>query len=456
MVNTLGARLTLLYLLAAAVTAVAVFLLGRLLIAHQVRDNLDALLAARFTEVGERYLADPDAGARDLPALVSPQGASLPFQVVVESRWRDPTFSQARSRGVTPPDAAARQYCDGAGAGGEPVRVLEGNYQSLHIRISAPLASVQAALRTYTRVGLSLVVLAVAAGAVAAWFLSRTALRPVRLIERTAARISSDNLSERIPVAAGGRDEIARLSDILNRTFDRLQASFEQIQRFSEDASHEMKTPLALIRLNVERLVEREPLSPPGQEALQDALAEIHRLDRLIERLLFLARAQAGDVGLSRMEQDPRDFIRGFSHDGQALSEASRIRFTVGANEECRANFDAGRMRQVLFNLLSNALYATPAGGEVTLRSQFLGGDWTVSVEDEGPGLPPEKCAVIFERFVRIPRAGGSAAPSGAGLGLAICRSIVTLHGGSIRAEPRGNRPGLRVTFSIPGRAAQS
>jgi len=335
---------------------------------------------------------------------------------------------------------------------------LEGTAGAFRIRVAAPLAPVVEAVRLYTRIGLGLAGIALAASVAAGYALSRAALRPVRAMQRAAARISSDNLSERIPV---GRvdDEISRLARLLNRTFERLESSFVQIRRFSEDASHEMKTPLSLIRLNVERLLGQEALAPAAREALHDTVEEIHRLDRLIERLLFLSRAQAGEVVLAADEQDPREFIASFSHDAGILAEARGAAYVEAANEGGRVRFDSGHVRQVLFNLLANALQAVSTRprsderGYVWLSSQFHDGWWRVTMEDDGVGLAPEQCEAIFGRFVRLPRTSSAATPSGAGLGLAICRSIAELHRGRIYAEPRTEGAGLRLILELPAAA---
>ena len=333
------------------------------------------------------------------------------------------------------------------------MRVMEGNSGSLQIRISTPLSPLQSALKAFTRAGLAMIAAALAVSVVAGRLLSQAALRPLRLIQKTAARIGSGNLGERIPIS-GATDEISSLALLLNQTFDRLEASFEQINRFSEEASHEIKTPLSLIRLNVERLAGREDMAAPWREALHDAIEEIHRLDKLVERLLFLSRAQAGEVSLLAVEQDPQPFIAHFSQDAMVLAEAAGVTYEEVANESGWVFFDAGHLRQVLFNLLTNALRATSPPGMVTVRSEIRDGYWRVTMEDDGVGLPPDKCEAIFERFVRIDPHLQPSPARGAGLGLAICRSIIELHHGRIHAEPGTDSRGLRVVFALPVRPA--
>jgi two-component system heavy metal sensor histidine kinase CusS len=259
--------------------------------------------------------------------------------------------------------------------------------------------------------------------------LSRAALRPIRLISDTATRIGSDNLDQRIPVGAV-RDEVSDLARMLNQMFDRLQASFNEVRRFSAEASHEVKTPLSLIRLHAEKML-RDGVTPQQEEALVVQLEEIARLDQIIEELLFLSRAEANAISLKLDDVHPAAFLQGFAQDAQVLCEHQGLHFAHTHDGEGRVPFDQKRLRQVLLNLLTNAIKASPPGAHVTLRSVLEERAWTLVMEDQGTGLPPHEHERIFERFVRVKQGD----ERGNGLGLAICRSIVTLHGGRIHAR---------------------
>jgi signal transduction histidine kinase len=452
--RTIGFRLTGLYVCAVASVVGGIFFLGEFLLEHQIRGNIDTMLADGFAQLRGRLTTDPVRSNLDLAELLPGQPAATRFVVELVDRWQDPAFRAARMRGDPAPPEAPPRYSDAIGRDGGPVRVLEGDAESLRLRIATSLAPVSRAVDSYLHLGLVVSAGVLGMSVVAGYLLSRTALRPIRLIERTAARIRGDNLSERIPVGQVS-DEISALAHLLNQTFDRLEASFEQIQRFSAEVSHELKTPLSLIRLNVERLVGTEPLTAAGKEALQDAIEEIHGLDQLIERLLFLSRAQAGEVQLEQRACDPREFIRTFWQDSVALAEARAVAYTVLTNQAGWVRFDTSRMRQVLFNLLANALAAIPGKGTIALSSEFVRGLWRITLEDDGVGLAEDKCELIFERFVRISSSSGSGGMKNAGLGLAICRSIVQLHGGKIFATPRPGEPGLRLIIEIPAGTAQ-
>jgi two-component system heavy metal sensor histidine kinase CusS len=264
------------------------------------------------------------------------------------------------------------------------------------------------------------------------------------LIQETAARINSDNLGERIPVPAV-HDEISNLVRLLNEMFDRIEVAFNQTRRFTAEASHELKTPLSLVRLQTEKLALEGGLKPAQEEAVHMALEEIARLNQIIEELLFLSRAESQAVTLQTQLQDPRMMLEAFAIDARVLAESRGVKFIERIEDVGNVAIDGKWIRQVLLNLLANALNVSPRGGQVTLISQFRAKTWSVAVEDEGPGVPVEQRERIFERFVRL---GDSS--SGSGLGLAISRSIVGLHRGSIYAEAALNGRGLRVVFEIP------
>jgi signal transduction histidine kinase len=276
--------------------------------------------------------------------------------------------------------------------------------------------------------------------------LSRLALDPVRRIQQTARRISAENLGERIS-ADPGKDEIADLSRLLNEMFDRLEVSFGQLWRFAADASHELKTPLSLIKLQSEKLLLQGSLSAPQQEAVQQQLESISRLDSIIEKLLFLAKSEVGAITLNLKRQSTMALLNSVIEDAQALCDEARVDCQSGEMQDCQANFDATLLRQVILNLLTNALNVTPPGGQIRISSIAVDGHWRVVIEDTGPGLPADRIEDVFQPFVRVAHAGAGDAPKGTGLGLAICRSIIDLHKGTIRAENRS--PGLRVLFEI-------
>ena len=244
------------------------------------------------------------------------------------------------------------------------------------------------------------------------------------------------------------------MARLLNRMFDRLEISFNRLWRFAGDASHELKTPLSVMRLQSEKLLLDGDLPANQQEVIQQQLEGINRLSSVIEKLLFLAKSEVRGIRPNLKSQNTAEFIQHFSEDAQILCEDQGISLEVTRNESLPGLFDATLLRQVLFNLLTNALRVTPAGGCITLASWRDDRCWKVKIEDTGPGLPAADLQRIFEPFIRVADERVSQ-DIGAGLGLAICRSVIEIHQGSIRAENRLPGPGLRVSFELPVVARQ-
>jgi signal transduction histidine kinase len=230
--------------------------------------------------------------------------------------------------------------------------------------------------------------------------------------------------------------------------FDRLETSFAEIRRFTADASHELKTPLSLVRLHAERLLVNDYLGSAQKESVHVQLEELSRVNRIIDELLFLSRADAQAVSVEMKEQEPAAFLQAFAQDASALAEHHGRHFSYTHEGDGAVAFGQQRMRQVLLNLLSNAVSASPPDGRITLRSELLADVWRITVDDEGPGLDAEQRSRVFERFVRFNHAGSD--DKGSGLGLAICRSIVQLHRGRIFAAPGENGRGLQMVIEIP------
>src|SRR5258708_1384834 len=177
-------------------------------------------------------------------------------------------------------------------------------------------------------------------------------------------------------------------------------------------------------------------------------LEELARVNKIIDEMLFLSRAEARAITLQCKPADPERFLKGFALDARVLAEHGGQTFLAEHNGAGSVSFDEKRIRQVLLNLLANALAVSPPGGVVTVRSLRGATEWRVSVEDQGLGLPLDQHERIFNRFVRVnPRDTDG---RGSGLGLAICRSIIMLHHGHIVAESGAGGRGLSVVFTIP------
>lgn len=445
-------RLTTAFAVIVTGTTALLLALGGWLLVNQMGDGIRLLHEAEFAEVEGRLAPDPgrlteaELTAR-LRRHTEIDAALFFFQVCTSDNT---VVFRSLNLGETllPPadgSAGAHRVVSVAPHG----RLLVSDFRAgpWRVQIASPLAMNERLLASFLKIAGLLLALALVAGAGLGYAFTRFALRPVRVIEQTASRIRGDNLSERIPVPHS-RDEIAALAALLNRMFDRLEVSFNQVRRFTADASHELKTPLALLRLNAERLRTRVADDSEAAAAADELLAQADHLHRIIEVLLFLAKADAGVLNPAMQVGNPQTVLAELVEDAAALAEDRGVRFKLIRNDGGCARFEPTLVRQLLMNLLTNALKVSPAGATVALESTCADGRWRLRLTDEGPGLPPEQLDRVFERFVRHEPTAG--AGGGHGLGLAICRSIAELHGGAIRAENRSDHGGLSVTVDLP------
>lgn len=449
--RTIRARLTLLYALSATITLACLFVAGYLLLESRLIHDLDLLNRAEFEEIRAHLGNDYERltpAAIDRRIRETTQYASVLFYVNMHNRKTHDLFYSSNLNRQIIPDVPGQHIYDASVPHIGELRVAEFVLHGYDVTVGTPLAPVRAEIKTYVEVSLALLFAMLLASVAVGLRLSRVMLRPIRMISATADRIGSDNLGERIPVA-DVRDEISDLARLLNQMFDRLESAFDQIRRFSADASHELKTPLSLMRLHAEKLLVDGKLPPEQEDIMVVFLDEITQLNRIIDELLFLSRAEAKAITLKTELQDPLPFLEAFRQDAQVLAEHQGKHFAFEHAGEGEAAFEERWLRQVLLNLLTNALNAAPPGSRVTLRSEFSDSLWRVCMQDEGRGLSPAERAQMFQRFMRF----GDGDDRGTGLGLAICRTMIALHGGRIFADAGAGGRGLNVVFELPAGA---
>ncbi len=269
-----------------------------------------------------------------------------------------------------------------------------------------------------------------AASAVGYW-LSRRALAPVDALTRTARSISGANLSSRLERLNTG-DEVQRLSDTLNEMLARIETAFLGVSQFTADASHELRTPISLIRTEAEIALRKSRDPAEYQEALSHILHEAERTSALVEKLLSLARADAGRESLDMRRLDLGDTVREVANDWHHVMATHQLRFTesLAARDVCIAG-DKTAVSRLLNILLDNAVRYTPSTGSVELALETKDETAVIAVRDSGIGISNEDRLRIFERFYRADKAR-SRELGGAGLGLAIAQWIVEQHRGSI------------------------
>ena len=382
----------------------------------QVSDGADAILF-RSDQFGAVRLPVPDRPSRSDRPIV----ASLSLDRL--GRWR------VASRRIVGPSETA-----------------------LVIQAAISLRPNDTALRELATVLLLAGPLALSGALGGGYWLARQTLAPVDRMVATASEISASRLDRRLD-APNARDELGRLAATFNEMFARLQRSFEETRRFTADAAHELRTPLAVMRTEAEVAL-RAPRSPERDgRVLEDLLEEIDRLTRLVSQLLFLCREDSG-VGEGEFRPVRVDeLIRDVAEHMQVAAREKDVELrAVPASSACLIRGAPDRLRQLLFNLLDNAIKFTAPGGIVSLEGESLDGKVRVVVADTGIGIPAEHLPRVFERFYRVDPARGRDT-EGTGLGLAICRSIVEAHQGQIQIESVPRR-GTRVIFDLP--AAQS
>ena len=284
---------------------------------------------------------------------------------------------------------------------------------------------------------------ALAATALAGYWLASKALRPVERMTSNAREISIDRLHERVTVPRAA-DELGRLAVTLNAMLDRLERGVREKHRLIADASHELRTPLAVMRAELDVSLRDAELAPEAREVLESAREEVDRMSRTVDNLLTLAQVDEGRLELLTTRASLREVIEGAVRPLRPLAEARGVELIVEATD-VEAQADPQRLHQALSNLVENALKFTPSGGTVRVHDWRTGDEVGITVTDDGPGIPPEARAHLFDRFYRVDGAR-SRAVGGSGLGLAICREIALAHGGHVWVE---SEEGQGSSFSL-------
>ncbi|MFC3651388.1 ATP-binding protein [Dyella humi] len=448
--KSLRARIGLWYAMSATITLAVLFVVGYLLLETYIQRDLDFLNKTEFEQIRARLGTDYRALT---PQIVdrrireTTNYASVLFYINIDQPPHDILFYSNNLDGTPIPDVPGKHVYNTFVPGVGELRVGEFIMPPFDVTIGTPTRQMRQGLTAYIEVCIALWTIMLLTSGLIGIATSRLILRPVRMIGETANRIRSDNLAERIAVPSG-KDELFDLVRLLNQMFDRLEASFRQARQFSEEVSHELKTPLSLVRLHAERLLVEGRLERRHEDAVLVQIDELARINQMIDELLFISRAEVNGVKLNLVNQHPEHFLRSIEPDLRALVEHRGRCLCCVHHGDGLVAMEEKWLRQVIFNLLTNALRVSPPNGTIVMKSIVGDGNWCLSIEDEGPGLTEEQCRRVFDRFVRFNVQAGE--DQGSGLGLTICRSIIELHGGSIRAQPREDGPGLRVSFELP------
>jgi heavy metal sensor kinase len=377
----------------------------------------------------ERYFERPPLGP-------SSRGGKLPLseQAVKNASRGLPTFETLE------------------GLGPYPVRVLtwpvvKAGRVSGVIQVGMSRENLDKTLRRFLWVmaGIFPVALLLAGGG--GWVLARKALKPVDQMTETARRISAEHLNRQVQ-GSGAGDELDRLAQTLNDMLGRLNVAFQEVRQFSADASHELQTPLTVLKGEIEVGL-RSPRRPEEYQAiLRSALEETDRIARLVEGLLLLSRSDTGVLRMDRRSVNLKNLIEEVIQEVRSLAELHSVELRIGPTELAQVQGDPDHLRRLLRNLVDNGVKYTPSGGSVEISLRRDEKFAILRVSDTGMGIAEEDQEKVFRRFYRT-AAARAQSESGAGLGLAISRSIVEAHGGRIEVQSAVGKGSL-FTVSLP------
>ncbi|MDT5295358.1 MAG: hypothetical protein QOJ76_2238 [Acidobacteriota bacterium] len=479
MFDTMRSRLTLWYTGVLALALVVFAVATYAYLARAARERTDRSLADTINSLASNFAAESndedvpgdEAAAevtrgfqfKDRQALVFDGGRRLvaasdaPVDAGDEGTWPAPaSLSQSLASLLDASARTGRAYVTLRGRGGaiRAVAATVGNREQTFIVVVAlSLHEQHEALEQARHAFYVAIPLALLGASLGGYFLARKSLAPVVAMGARAARIGASNLKERLPVP-NARNELGRFALIFNELLARLDLSFEQQRRFMADASHELRTPVAIVCGESEVALSQAVRSP---EEYRESLAILHdegrRLTRIVEDLFTLARADAGqylfDPAAFYLDETAAECVRAVRSLAASQGLELRLRHEGG---ELPFRGDEGLIRRMLLNLLDNAIKYTPAGGEVCVELARDASAYSIRIKDTGAGISAEAQPHIFERFYRADKArsrGGEAGGSGAGLGLSIASWIAEGHGGRVTLE-RSDRSGTTFLISLP------
>ncbi|HWY32084.1 MAG TPA: ATP-binding protein [Candidatus Acidoferrum sp.] len=420
---------------------------------HRARQIADTLLA-HLPITGESALAgeiktlyDPEINNRVI-RLCRADGTVI----YLSGRPADGSFNPAEVPAFYPHPAvdSSRKFNL---TGGKTMLVVLVNYQAPNgdrytVESGALMDPVEAMLNhlfIQLALCLPLAVLIIAGGG---WLLVRRALQPVEQITRAAEQITQLNTSERMPVAQTG-DELEKLSLSLNRMIARLDDALRNSTRFVADASHELRTPLTILQGELEMLAEDPQLPDDKRDRIFSILEEVSGLGKIVEQLFALSRLDAGESQTEWQSLDLAELARTTADQISLLAEDKHIVIACDARQPVLIEGDRARLKQVVVNLLDNAIKYTPDYGAVQLSVNALNGHAILEVSDNGIGIPPEALPHVFERFFRVNQSRSCDSFS-AGLGLSIVKSICTAHGAEVQVQSTLRQGScFRVKFTL-------
>ena len=391
---------------------------------HRYRDHVLAIVDSSGAILAQSpdLLSSSPRSQTDAPLIL----ASDAFRSLGRNSWgMDHGFETLRGR-----RNEYRAYTRRFASLGQPYELIV--LRSLHAQ-NQMLENLRLAFAWLIPVGLAL-------AATGGFFLAHKTLAPIAAMGAQAGRITAANLHERLSVK-NPSDELGRLGSSFNSLLDRLDQSFERQRRFIADASHELRTPVAILSGEAEVALSRNSRTA---EEYRESLASLHReakrLARIVDDLFTLTRADSGQYPLSPQDFYLDELVGSCVHSARTLAAAKNISVAVNTPGELPICADESLLRRLFLNLIDNAVKYTPPGGSITIESRSVSGGYEVAVCDTGPGIPDDLRGRIFERFFRVDPARSRSAQNGggAGLGLSIALWIAEAHHGSLELKRTG------------------
>jgi signal transduction histidine kinase len=402
--------------------------------------RIDAGLAGNITATAGVVSNELDEGLNLREAALDALGElELPGAgVAVLTPQREVLATRVSSAPAVPSEMLFRASDDAVStvASGAAIRLrgMDRTHRGYEFRIVTwiPLAPFDEERTTVLKTIAFSVPIALLVAATGGWLLGWRSLRPLSAMAAHADRIDHRRIDQRLPVP-GSRDELERLGNAFNRLLGRLATTVQEQRRFMADASHELRTPVSIARTTAQVTLARQSRTDAEyRESLEIVAAQTGRLTRVVDDMFMLALADIDCRPLAPRTLYLDEVVKECGRAARVLGQQRQIGIVVRTPQEVPVRGDEGLLRQLLMNLLENAVRHTPDRGVVTLTLQPNGSQVELAVEDTGPGIRPADRERIFDRFVRLAHAGSD---GGAGLGLPIARWIAGRHGGTVQVD---------------------
>jgi len=458
MIKSIRTKLTFWYSLVLLMLLACFCLLLYFSIHHALNRQVNSLLMHRAHAIADGYVAETDS-YQDLPPHDFQTEPLLWLRLVRQdgSLWRPApsfqifnhpfTFEAAKSLSVESPLIETFSLSDGQQFRSVIFPLDVGLKRFGWIQFVKPISDLKETLRLVRLYMLVLVPFTVFILAGAGSFLARRSMRPVEEIRRQVSQIYDKNLSQRIKII-NPHDELGLLTQTFNQMLERLQAAFASQRRFLADASHELKTPITILRSQWEKMCEAKSIPRNLKQQLQADIEELTRLAKLVDNLLLLSAIDDNQIRIEQKPVDLAEILKEVFEDGKILAAAKKHQINFECRDAAIILGDRNRLIQLFLNLVDNAVKYTDKGGQISLVLSKSADNVHVQVTDSGAGIPEEELPLLFERFYRVDKSR-SRQLGGSGLGLSICQWIVSAHGGQIDFQSKLNH-GTTVSIQFP------